>query len=123
MYSFSEICPLYPFCRSCFARRRPSSCFACWALGFTMAMVKGGKGGRDFDVDRLLNFEKRSGIKDGDIESFITKVDAVNVAIQAMKVRRGQQISQYVGGDGEGERRTRGEGERETKRGVRYSVE
>lgn len=54
-----------------------------------MAMVKGGKGGGGVDVDRLLNFEKRSGIKDGDIESFITKVDAVNVAIQAMKARRG----------------------------------
>lgn len=54
-----------------------------------MAMVKGGKAAGGFDVDRLLNFEKRSGIKDGDIESFITKVDAVNVAIQAMKVRRG----------------------------------
>lgn len=52
-----------------------------------MAMVKAGKGGGEIDVDRLLNFEKRSGIKDGDIESFITKVDAVNVAIQAMKVR------------------------------------
>ena len=54
-----------------------------------MAMVKGGKGGGKVDVDRLLNFEKRSGIKDGDIESFITKVDAVNVAIQAMKASRG----------------------------------
>ena len=54
-----------------------------------MAMVKGGKGGGEFDVDRLLSFEKRSGIKDGDIESFITKVDAVNVAIQAMKARKG----------------------------------
>ena len=52
-----------------------------------MAMVKAGKGGGEIDVDRLLNFEKRSGIKDGDIESFITKVDAVNVAIQVMKAR------------------------------------
>lgn len=51
--------------------------------------MKGGKGGGKVDVDRLLNFEKRGGIKDGDIESFITKVDAVNVAIQAMKASKG----------------------------------
>lgn len=36
-------------------------------------------------MDSVLNFEKRSGIKDGEIENFITKVDAVNAAIQAMK--------------------------------------
>lgn len=50
------------------------------------AAVKGGGGG--FDVDSVLNFEKRSGIKDGEIETFISKVDAVNAAIQAMKARR-----------------------------------
>lgn len=48
----------------------------------------GQSGGGGFDVDRLLNFEKRSGIKDGEIESFITKVDAVNAAIQAMKASK-----------------------------------
>ncbi|CAM9250109.1 unnamed protein product [Chrysoparadoxa australica] len=37
------------------------------------------------DVDRLLNFEKRTGIKDAEIEDFIGKVDAVNEAIQGMK--------------------------------------
>lgn len=42
--------------------------------------------GGGFDVDRLLSFEKRSGIKDGEIETFITKVDAVNAAIRDMKV-------------------------------------
>lgn len=47
----------------------------------------GGEGGSGFDVDRLLDFEKRTGVKDGEIDSFITKVDAVNAAIQAMKVR------------------------------------
>lgn len=50
-----------------------------------MAMATAGKGGGGFDVDSVLNFEKRSGIKDGEIENFITKVDAVNAAIQAMK--------------------------------------
>lgn len=50
-----------------------------------MAMTTKGKGGGSFDVDSVLNFEKRSGIKDGEIENFITKVDAVNAAIQAMK--------------------------------------
>lgn len=50
-----------------------------------MAMTMAGKGGGGFDVERALNFEKRSGVKDGDIETFITKVDAVNAAIQAMK--------------------------------------
>lgn len=66
---------------------------------FSMAMSKatsdrrggggggGGSGGKEFDVDRLLDFEKRTGVKDGEIDSFITKVDAVNAAIQAMKVR------------------------------------
>lgn len=48
-----------------------------------MSMTQGGGG---FDVDRLLNFEKRTGIKDGEIETFITKVDAVNAAIRGMKV-------------------------------------
>lgn len=52
-----------------------------------MAMETAGKPGGGFDVDRVLDFEKRSGIKDGEIESFITKVDAVNAAIQAMKAR------------------------------------
>ncbi|CBN78096.1 conserved unknown protein [Ectocarpus siliculosus] len=50
-----------------------------------MAMATAGKPGGGFDVDRVLDFEKRSGIKNGEIESFITKVDAVNAAIQAMK--------------------------------------
>lgn len=50
-----------------------------------MAMTTAGKAGGGFDVDSVLNFEKRSGIKDGEIEDFITKVDAVNAAIQAMK--------------------------------------
>lgn len=50
-------------------------------------MAKTKKRGGGFDVDSLLNFEKRSGIKDGEIETFITKVDAVNAAIQAMKAR------------------------------------
>lgn len=45
-------------------------------------------GGGGFDVDSMLNFEKRSGIKDGEIETFISKVDAVNAAIQAMKVNK-----------------------------------
>eukprot|EP00752_Nemacystus_decipiens_P002264 g2145.t1 len=48
-------------------------------------MAMAAKGGGSFDVDSVLNFEKRSGIKDGEIENFITKVDAVNAAIQAMK--------------------------------------
>lgn len=50
-------------------------------------MTAATNGGGGFDVDRLLNFEKRTGVKDGEIETFITKVDAVNAAIQAMKVR------------------------------------
>lgn len=54
-----------------------------------MATATAGQPGGGFDVDRVLDFEKRSGIKDGEIESFITKVDAVNAAIQAMKARRG----------------------------------
>lgn len=52
-----------------------------------MAMTKMAKSEGGVDVDRLLNFEHRSGIKDGEIETFITKVDAVNAAIQAMKAR------------------------------------
>lgn len=54
----------------------------------TTTRAAGERGGGGFDVDRLLNFEKRSGIKDGEIETFITKVDAVNAAIQAMKASK-----------------------------------
>lgn len=54
-------------------------------VAFAMAMTIAGKGGGGFDVERALDFEKRSSAKDGDIETFITKVDAVNAAIQAMK--------------------------------------
>ena len=43
--------------------------------------------GGGFDVHRALDFEKRSAGKNGDVEAFIKKVDAVHVAIQAMKAR------------------------------------
>lgn len=36
------------------------------------------------DVDRLLNLERRTGIKDEEIDEFTTKADAVQKAIQAM---------------------------------------
>lgn len=36
------------------------------------------------DVDRLLNFERRTGVKEADIDEFTTKADAVQKAIQAM---------------------------------------
>ncbi|CAN0064567.1 unnamed protein product, partial [Ectocarpus sp. 4 AP-2014] len=65
-----------------------------------MAMATAGKPGGGFNVDHVLDFEKRSGIKDGEIESFITKVNAVNAAIQAMKARESRPRS---GGSCDGE--------------------
>jgi len=37
------------------------------------------------DVDRLLNFEKRTGIKDDDIEDFIRKATEVEAAVQGLR--------------------------------------
>ena len=48
-----------------------------------------------FDVNRALDIETRSGKKDEDIETFITKVDAVNAAIQAMKARYRYRWARY----------------------------
>ena len=42
----------------------------------------------NFDVDKLLNFEKRTGVKNDDIDDFLRKVDGIQNAIQGMKVRR-----------------------------------
>lgn len=50
-----------------------------------MAMTSAGTRGGGHVASK---FDKRSGIKDGDIETFITKVDAVNAAIQGMKARQ-----------------------------------
>jgi tetratricopeptide (TPR) repeat protein len=36
------------------------------------------------EVDRLLNFERRTGVKDSEIDEFTAKADAVQKAIQAM---------------------------------------
>ena len=36
------------------------------------------------DVDRLLNIEKRTGIKDADIDKFVDKASAVEAAIKGM---------------------------------------
>lgn len=36
------------------------------------------------DVDRLLNLEKRTGVKDTDIDAFLSKADAVQKAIRDM---------------------------------------
>lgn len=54
----------------------------------TAENIGGREGGLDGgnNVDRLTDIGKRTGVKDGEIETFITKVDAVNAAIQAMKV-------------------------------------
>ncbi len=37
------------------------------------------------DVDALLNIEKRTGIKDTDIDDFLSKANAVEAAIRGMK--------------------------------------
>jgi hypothetical protein len=38
----------------------------------------------DFDPDKILNLERRTGVKDDDISAFNSKVDAVNAAIKGM---------------------------------------
>lgn len=44
--------------------------------------------GNNLDVDSILNFEKRTGVCEDEIEDFIRKVDSVNAAIRGMKASR-----------------------------------
>ena len=37
------------------------------------------------DFDGLLNFEKRTGVKDKELEDFLSKVDGVQAAIKGMR--------------------------------------